>query len=120
MATEISKGRRITGWILNGLVSTLLTLSGIAKLVEAEAVVETLGGSGFGDYIPLLGAIEVLSVILFLIPATRAYGRLAIIAYLGGVIAVECYTGELPAPGIALSVIFWVGLYLRKPHFFKV
>ncbi len=119
MESQISKARNITGWVLNGLVSAVLTFSASGKLFLIPEVVEVLGNSGFGEYIQLLGVIELASVILFLIPKTRAYGMFAIVAYLGGVIAIECYVAEPPMPGIVLSIFFWVGVFLRKPHIFK-
>lgn len=119
MSIHVSKARNIVGWVLNGLVLAVLTFSASGKLFEIDQMKEALGNTGFGNYIPVLGAVELAAVILFLIPKTRAYGMFAVVAYLGGIIAVECFTGEPPVPGIVLSVFFWVGIFLRKPAVFK-
>ncbi len=116
---QVTKGRNITGWVLTGLVLAGLMLSGLAKVTQAEQIVEALGNTGYGGFIPLLGAIELAVVVLFLLPLTRGFGAFAVVAYLGGVIAMEWSMGGPPMPGIALSVLFWIGLYLRNPHLFN-
>ncbi len=119
MTTEISKGRRITGWVLNGLVAAALFMSAIGKISGAEQMQEVMGETGIGDYLVLLGTIEILCVLLFVIPKSRSIGALAIIAYLGGVISFEWSQTSAPFAGILLSVLFWVGLYLREPGRFR-
>lgn len=121
METQISKGRRITGWVLNGIAVAMFIFSGIAKLTAAESVVEMFAGTGYEDTLMLLGVIEMVCVIAFLIPSTRGFGTILMMTYLGGAIAFDWgaeNTQQLTA-SVGVSVLFWIGVFLRKPGTFK-
>jgi hypothetical protein len=66
-----------------------------------------------------LGIIEFTCAILLAIPFTRKIGFYLVIAYLGGImVAEQALTGK-PYMGIVLSVVLWIGMYLRNPKMFS-
>ncbi len=100
------------GLILIGLVGAVLVFSAVMKLVAAPPeVVEQMGGN-----LPLLAAIEVLTVVVVVIPRTRLLGILLMASYLGGVIAQEWLV--MPGPplaGVILNTLLYVGAALYRP-----
>lgn len=114
--TKKSKWRYI--WVLP---IVLLALSSIPKVFSMEFMVENMAESGMVISLPLLGAIELLCLILFVIPQTRKIGFLLTTAFLGGIIATEWITPpHNPMTGIVLQVLLWVGMYFESPGLFKI
>lgn len=111
-----SKGRRITAWILTGLLTLMFVGSAIAKLVRAAPVVEGMEKYGLRDHLPLIGVGELLSALLFFIPLTNSLGVLLLSAYLGGAIVTHMQNGEPYLVPSILLVLVWVAGYLRHPE----
>lgn len=111
-----SKGRRITAWILTGLLTLMFVGSAIAKLVRAAPVVEGMEKYGLRDQLALIGAGELLSALLFFIPLTNSLGVLLLSAYLGGAIVTHMQNGEPYLVPSILLVLVWVAGYLRHPE----
>lgn len=114
-----SKWRYI--WVLPIL---FLTASSIPKIFTMDFMVssmETTGLSNIETTLILLGIIELLCVIIFLIPRTRNLGFLLTTAFIGGVIATEWMEPtSSPITGILLEVLLWIGMYFENPDFFKI
>ena len=72
------KARTITGWVLTGLAALILLGSGFMKLMgggpEATTAIAAMGLTPTS--VKVIGIIEVLSTILFLIPRTGVLGTL--------------------------------------------
>jgi uncharacterized membrane protein len=67
-----SKTKNIIGWVLAGLVSLVFVGSGFMKLTNAPAeMVKMLGGQ---NTVNILGILELVMVVLFLIPRTGIVG----------------------------------------------
>ena len=100
------------GLILIGLVGAVLVFSAVMKLVAAPPeVVEQMGGN-----LPVLAAVELLTVVAAAIPRTRLLGILLMASYLGGVIALEWL--QQPGPpvaGVILNTLLYVGAALYRP-----
>src|SRR5262245_785386 len=111
-----SKGRRLTGMILMGLGSIMLIGSAGAKFAHIPKVVNELSAMGFdGIRLTMIAITEILSTLLFIIPATRSLGLFLISAYLGGAIATHVQHGQpFIQPAIVLAII-WAGTWLRHP-----
>ncbi len=116
--TPLSKGRKITAWILVGLISALLVMSAIMKLTVSldSEMGKNLIKMGLGDSIRLIGVGELLAAILFLIPKTSSLGVLLVSAHLGGAIATHMEHGEMYLGPSVILVLIWVGNYLRNPE----
>jgi hypothetical protein len=118
MTTTISKGRVWTGRVLTGLPLLFLAWDGAMKIAQVPMVVEASAKLGFApSTLPLLGAIELLAVLLIALPRTRVLGAVLISAYLGGAVATHVRLGDplfshtlFP---IYVAALIWGGLYLR-------
>lgn len=106
------KTSKILSMVLMGIPSVLLLMSAFMKLSEAEIMVQNLTKAGLGNYIMLIGVIELISVGLFLFPKTRKVGFLLLCAYLGGALSIELAAGTPPTAAILLTLI-WISVYLR-------
>jgi len=111
------KSRRVLGNLLVFLGGLALVGSAAAKLAHIPKVVSELGAMGFdGDKLMLIGALEVLSALLFLMPMTRAAGLLLVSAFMGGAIATHIQHQSSPVqPALVLSIL-WIGAWLRHPE----
>jgi hypothetical protein len=113
--STMSRGRRIAGWVLTGLLTALFLASAIAKLLAAAPVVEQFQKWGLGNQLLLIGAGELISALLFAIPKTHSLGVLLLSGYMGGAIVTHMQHDE---PFVVQSVILaliWVAGYLRYP-----
>jgi len=113
----MSKTKRIISIALMAIPSLMLTMSGVMKLVGAKQVTEGMSKIGLGNYITLLGLIELVSVALFIYPKTTKIGFLLLCSYLGGAISIELSGGQPPSAAIFLAVI-WISVYLRDKLMF--
>jgi hypothetical protein len=66
----------------------------------------------------MIGAGEVLTALMLLIPRTSPLGLLLASAFWGGAICIHMSHGESYVVQSALLVLTWVGAYLRNPAFF--
>ena len=114
-----SKTRLWVGRVLTGLPALFLLWGGLMKVLTVPQVIEASEKIGFHrSTLPLLGAIEILSVILISIRRTAAFGAVLISAYLGGAVATHMRLGDplfshtlFP---IYVAALIWAGLYLRN------
>lgn len=112
-----NKTTRIISIILMIIPSLILLMSAIMKLIKAEPVVEGLSKIGLGNYITIIGIIEIVAVALFLFPKTYKIGFLLLCGYLGGAISIELASGQAPSAAIFL-IIIWGSVYLRDKNMF--
>ena len=122
-ATRSSTSRRTlwTGRILTGLAVAFLLFDTTVKLVGAKEAVEGTVQLGYqAHHLPILGAIEIVLLILYLIPRTAPLGAVLWTGYLGGAIATHF---RLDNPlfshtlfPIYVAALIWGGLYLRDPR----
>ncbi len=117
-AKPLSKGRKITAWILVGLMSALVIMSAAMKLMagaDAEIAINFVKW-GLEGKLTLIGAGELISAILFLIPRTSSIGVLLLSAHFGGAIATHMEHGETYFPIAIILLLIWVANYLRNPE----
>ncbi len=112
----IPKWRFFLGWAMSIFVCLGITASGIAKLLKAQQLVDSLAKINLQDYITTIGIIEISCVILYLIPKTSNIGFFLLCSYIGGIIASELAMGFGPGIGIVLAIILYIGTLLRKPE----
>ncbi|PKP08263.1 MAG: DoxX family protein [Bacteroidetes bacterium HGW-Bacteroidetes-4] len=117
MITEISKTRKITGWVIAGLLTALFLYSASGKLFLHPEQMEQMK---LGDWRIIIALGEITSSLLFLFPKTNRYGTLLLSSYMGGAIIIHMTTGtSIMMPSVVL-ILVWLVFYLRAPEFFKI
>lgn len=112
-----AKAKNITGWILSGAVSLALAASATDKIILSQHAVQM--GTSFGlspETYRLLGVIEILSAIVFVIPRTAMLGLLLLSSYLGGAITTHLLHKQGILFPAALESLVWIGACLRLPE----
>ena len=107
------KTNKTVAWILTGLISLAFLGSAIGKFManeEALKMAETFGIDA-RTYL-MIGVIELICLMLFIIPRTGILGTLLLAAYMGGAIATHLEHGEsIIAPCIVEAFLFLVAFY---------
>jgi DoxX-like family len=112
----MSRGRQIAGWSLTVLLTALFVASATMKLMRAAMVVEMFEKWGLGNEVLLIGAGELASALLFVIPRTHSLGVLLLSGYMGGAIVTHMqHADSYVFPSIIL-VLIWIAGYLRYPQ----
>ena len=115
--TTGQKARIGLGWLLVLGVSGLMVFASSGKLlgnIPPEAL-EPLRKMRLEDKVKLIGAGELISALLLLIPWTASLGVLLVSAFWGGAILTHMSLGESYAFQSALLVATWAGAALRYP-----
>lgn len=117
MATiEISKTRKITAWIIAGLLTALFFFSSAGKLFLHP---EQMGQIHLENWRILISIGEIGSSLLFLFPKTNIYGTLLLSSYMGGAIILHMTGGlSILMPSFVL-ILVWVVGFLRNPELLK-
>ena len=120
MTVESSAKKRSTaGYLLTGLVAAFLTFDTVMKLLQLAPAVQGTTELGYpAGTVVVIGAIELVCLVLYLIPPTSVLGALLLTGYLGGAIATHVRVGS-PLPThtlfpIYVALMVWGGLYLRE------
>ncbi len=115
MATT-GKYRRIGGLILHILLGGLILFAGTMKLagkMPPEATQKM--PAGIASHLKLIGAGEVLTAILLIVPLTSSLGVLLASGFWGGVICIHmAQSDDFITPSVFLFLT-WLGAYLRAP-----
>ena len=112
----MSRGRRIAGWVLTGLLTASLLVSASGKLFGMAKVVEMMQKWGLGNHLLLIGVGELVSALLFAIPKTHSLGVLLLSSYMGGAIVTHMQHDEPFILQSVYLVLIWVAGYLRHPE----
>lgn len=99
------------------LIIALLIISGGLKISGYHPMRLHFVQLGIDDYLPYLGAAEILFSLLFLFPATNKIGLLLLTAYFGGAIAMEIPYKMIAGPAVPL-VLIWVSAFVRDRNLF--
>jgi len=109
--------KKIINWVLTGLIAFVFIGSAIGKFTaNAEALKM---GASFGlnpQSYYVLGLIEIISVILFIIPRTGILGTLLLVAYLGGAIATHLEHGQSVIAPCIIQAFLWIVAVYRFPE----
>jgi hypothetical protein len=118
--SALEKVKAVGGWVLHVAVGGLMIFAGTGKLFgfAAPEVVEALQKGGLGEQIRLIGAGELLTAVLLLVPRTSSLGVLLTSGFWGGVICFHMAHGESYLFPSVLLVLTWVGAYVRNPATF--
>ena len=120
MTVESSAKKRSTaGYVLTGLVAAFLTFDTVMKLLQLAPAVQGTTELGYpAGTVVVIGAIELVCLVLYLIPPTSVLGALLLTGYLGGAIATHVRVGS-PLPThtlfpVYVALMVWGGLCLRE------
>ena len=109
--------KTISGWVLHGLIGGVMLLAGSAKVLGLFPP-EQVEKLGLSVPIQVIGAGELVSAILLLIPRTASLGVLLTSGFWGGAICLHLSKGEPFVLQSVFLVLTWVGAYLRVPGTF--
>jgi len=115
--TSTSKAALWGGRVMSYLPATMLLLDAVMKFVKPEAVVKGTVELGFPESsITPIGAVLLVSTLLYMVPRTSVLGAILLTGYLGGAVCTHVRAGH-PLFNIVFPAIFgailWGGLYLR-------
>jgi hypothetical protein len=114
-AVPTSKKMLWAGRVISAIPVLLMLLSAVMKLIKAAPVVQGFPKYGYPEsQIVIIGALELLSCIVYLIPNTAVLGAILMTAYLGGATATNVRVGD-PSyiMTVLLGVFVWGGLFFR-------
>jgi hypothetical protein len=103
------------GRIISAIPVLLLLLSAVMKIIKAAPVVQGFPRYGYPEsQIVMLGVLELLSCIVYVIPSTAVLGAILMTAYLGGATASNVRIGDPSyVMTVLLGVFVWGGLFFR-------
>jgi hypothetical protein len=109
--------KTVAGWVLHGMVAGIMLLAGSAKVLGLFPP-EQVEKLGLSVPIQVIGAGELVSAILLLVPRTASLGVLLTGGFWGGAICLHMSKGEPFVLQSVLLLLTWVGAYLRVPGTF--
>ena len=113
MNKQSEKPNRIIYWVLTGLLSLVFLGSAAGKLTGSEEALKMAGSFGLdANTFRMVGVLEVLCLLLFIIPRTGVIGTLLLAAYMGGAIATHLQHGvSIVGPCVIQGILFLVAFY---------
>jgi hypothetical protein len=114
------------GWIMSVLFALFMIVASAApKLLDAQVAIEPMEKIGWSaDYLLLIGIIELIGTILFVVPRTALLGAVLLTGLLGGALASNL-RADSPLLShtlfsVYLGVFMWAALWLRDANFRNV
>ncbi|MBM7458661.1 DoxX family protein [Rhodococcus coprophilus] len=113
-----SKSARIAGLIVTALVVALLLFDSVIHLMNTSQVRDAMADLGFDPSLNrVIGAVLLVSLVLYVVPVTSILGAVLLTGYLGGAVASNMLT-EQPIVSTTLFPIYvgifvWGALWLR-------
>jgi hypothetical protein len=115
MQSEISKTKKITAWVIAGLLTALYLFSASGKLFFHPEQMEQMK---LADWRVIIALGEITSALLFLFPKTNKFGTILLSSYMGGAIILHMTNGiSIMMPSVVL-ILVWVVGFLRNPELF--
>jgi hypothetical protein len=106
------------GWAMSGLMIAFMLFDSIAKLALERHVIAATTEIGYPLHaIQPLGAVALVSTLLYAIPRTAILGAILLTGYLGGAVASKMRIDDPLLSsvlfGVYFGVLVWGGLWLR-------
>jgi hypothetical protein len=112
---SVSKASLWAGRIISTLVVLFLLFDAVAKLMRIAPVLQAFTQLGFSTSLAVaIGAVLLVSTVLYVIPSTAILGAILLAAYLGGATVTHLRAGQPFYFPIIFGVLVWGGLYLRE------
>ena len=107
------KSNKIIYWVLTGLISLVFIGSALGKLTANQESLKMASNFGLdANMFTMLGIVELVCLILFIIPRTGIIGTMLLAAYMGGAIATHLEHDEsILAPCIVQLILFLIAFY---------
>jgi hypothetical protein len=110
--------KRWTGLVIGAWVVLFLAFDSAVKLLGLHAAVEGTTRLGYPAHlVVVIGVVELVCVLAYVIPRTAPVGALLLTAYLGGATATQVRVEDpwflFP---VAVAVLIWGALWLRDPR----
>jgi hypothetical protein len=115
---SVSSRARWAGRILTALPVLFMLFDSTIKFLRVDPVIEAHQRLGIPErFSPVIGAIELACLVLYLVPRTATLGAVLLTGFLGGAVAIHLRI-EDPLFSHTLFPIYvgamlWAGLYLR-------
>jgi len=110
-----SKAALWTGRVLSALPVLAMGMSAAMKIMGGPKLEEGFAHTGWPSHLAkVLAALELGSVIVYLVPQTAVIGAILITGYMGGAIATHLRIGEPVYIQAVVPILAWLGLYLRE------
>jgi hypothetical protein len=81
-------------------------------------MVEGLAKYGVAEYITVLGIMEIVFGVLFIIPATMKLGFILTSCYFAGAMAAELSHGGITISPVIPLVVLWIAAFIRDKSIF--
>ena len=119
--TDTTPIQRRTAYVMTTLAVLFLTFDTVIKLLRLAPAVQGTVALGYPEHaVAVIGAIELVCLVLYLVPQTAVLGAVIFTGYLGGAVATHLRIGNpllshtlFP---IYVAALLWGGLYLRDPR----
>lgn len=116
-----SKGAVWTGRVMSGLAVLFLAPNVLIKLIDHPIVQQTMTQLQWPTkFDVLIGLLELVSLVLYVIPRTAVLGMILMTGVIGGAIAthlrIENPLFSHTLFGVYLGVWMWLALWLRSPQ----
>jgi hypothetical protein len=108
----------VAGLVLHVLIAGIMILAGSAKVLGLFPP-EEVAKLGLSVPISVIGAGELATAILLLVPRTSSLGILLASSFWGGAICMHMAHGEAFVVQSVLLLLTWVGAYWRVPAMFS-
>ncbi|GHN01817.1 membrane protein [Cytophagales bacterium WSM2-2] len=114
-----SKTKLWISYVMSGLVILFMLMDSIMKFVKPKEVIEGTLALGFNEqHLPVIGALGLISVLLYAFPRTSILGAILLTAYFGGAVATHLRLNNPLFSHTLFTVYFgifvWGGLWLRN------
>ncbi len=111
------KSKKIVYWVLTGLVAFIFLGSAMSKFTanaDALKMAESFGLNA--STYTMIGVVELISIVLFIIPRTGVLGTLLLAAYMGGAIATHLEHGDSIVVQCVIQAFVWIVAVYRFPE----
>ena len=117
-STSISKSRLWAGRVLGGWLVLFLAFDAAVKALNLNVAVEGTTRLGYPAHlVVILGVVEFVCLVAYVVPRTSIVGAILLSGYLGGATATQIRVENpwflLP---VALGGLLWAALWLRDPR----
>ncbi|HEY6349998.1 MAG TPA: DoxX family protein [Candidatus Angelobacter sp.] len=117
-----SRKKLWTGRVVSAIVALMILFASSVKLVKAPAVVEGFAKQGFPEHLVIVvGIIELLCAVIYLVPRTAVLGAILMTGLMGGATATNVRVGDPSLiVTLLLGILAWAGLFLRNERLRKL
>lgn len=112
-----NKTKKIIQWSLTGIVGFIFIGSAMSKFFGGEEALKMAQDIGLtATQFKMIGAVELVSVLLFIVPRTGILGTLLLAAYMGGAIVAHLTHNQPILAPILIQAFLWIVVLVRFPE----